>query len=96
MDDNVDVRIWIRFPPLTFDDQPRLSAARGISSPRRGIAKRAIKILWIFFERPMGQALLIPEFDPTEIEHTILHGTDDSLPPTRLLPLKQSRHNTQG
>ena len=39
----------------------------------------------------VGQALLVAELDPAEVEDAVLHGADDALAAAGLLPLGRAR-----
>ena len=41
----------------------------------------------------MGQALLVAQLDPAEVEHGVLHGDLDALPAARLLALQKRRQD---
>ena len=81
LDDDVDVVVGAAGGALQH--VARLTAARGMSGTRHRFAEFAVGVLRIFLEGPVGQALLVAQLDPAEVEHGVLHGDLDALPAAR-------------
>src|SRR5208283_4949057 len=79
LDNEVDIGVGIGLPALAFQDPTRLAAARCVAGTRHGIAERAIRVLRIFGQRPVRQALLVAQLDAAEVEYAVLHGDRDLL-----------------
>src|SRR6202011_5914029 len=72
--DEIDVGVGIGLPALALQDAAGLTAAGIVAGARHGIAERnAFAELAVFFQRAMGEALLVAQFHAREIEHAVLH-----------------------
>src|SRR5277367_3098933 len=78
--DEIQVRVWIRFPALAFENGPRLAATRCIGGTRHGRAELAVWVLGVLLH-DLGafEPLLVAQLDPAQIEHTVLHRRQHSL-----------------
>src|SRR5271157_3944649 len=92
----INVGVWVRLPALAFEDAAGLSAARVVARSRHGIAERhTLAELAIFLKGTVSEALLIAQLHAAEVQHTVLHGAGDPLPPARSHPLIQRRDNAE-
>src|SRR5262249_34848794 len=93
--DHVNVRVRIRLPALASDDPAWMASSRGIAGPRHGGTELAIGILRIFLEWTVSEALLVAQFHPAKVQHTILHRACDALTAPGFLALKQCSQNAR-
>ena len=91
--DDIGIRIGVGFPTLALDDPARLPAAGRIAGAGHGIAEVFVRVLGEFLQRPVGQALLIAQLDPAQVEHRVLHGAFDALAAARMGAVIQRRQN---
>src|SRR5438309_11925585 len=57
------------------------------------MSKFSVRILWILFERPACQTLLVGKVCASKIQHGNLHRTGDSLSPSGSFTLKKRGEN---
>src|SRR5947209_16660187 len=94
--DEIDVRIGIGFPTFALQNAARLTATGIVAGARNGIPEgNAFAVLAVFLERAMGEALLVAQLDPGEVEHTILHRGGNALSPAGLGALVDRGHNAE-
>src|SRR5439155_8423699 len=75
LDGEINVCVWVRFPPLALEHPAGLSSATCITSARNHICEFAVRILRIFLQVADAlQTLLVPKLHATEVQDAVLHG----------------------
>ena len=94
--DEIGVGVVVGLPALAFEDAAGLPAARIVGGARHRVLERdVLTVLRVFGERAGVEPLLVPELDPAEIDHPVLHRGEDALAPPRALPLEQGGHDAE-
>ena len=93
--DEIDIGVGIGLPALAFQNPAGLAAARGIAAARHRLAELAVRVLRIFLERPVLEALLVAQLDAAEIEHAVLHRRGHHLALVGPRPLVERGHDAE-